>query len=110
MDDSNLIPISTHSASGWTELLIFLGIILLVALALFFWAFAIRTRKNRIRKHRRHHRHKQGFRDQLKKAVEEIREHKHRRHERHPLNPTLAESGGLPPRRDPDQPPPTPLP
>jgi hypothetical protein len=32
------------------------------------------------------------------------RRHRHRR----PLNPTLAESGGLPPRRDPNQPPPGP--
>jgi len=32
------------------------------------------------------------------------RRHKHRRS----LNPTLAQTGGLPPRRDPNQPPPRP--
>jgi hypothetical protein len=32
---------------------------------------------------------------------------RHRRHRR-PANPTLAETGGLPPRRDPNQPPPGP--
>ena len=33
------------------------------------------------------------------------RKHKHHRDKR-PLNPTLAETGGLPPKRDPDEPPP----
>jgi hypothetical protein len=32
--------------------------------------------------------------------------HKHRHHR--PLNPTLAQTGGLPPLRDPNQPPPGP--
>jgi hypothetical protein len=32
------------------------------------------------------------------------RRHRHRR----PVNPTLAQTGGLPPRRDPNQPPPGP--
>ena len=35
------------------------------------------------------------------------RKRKRRRHHRH-TNPTLAETGGLPPMRDPDQPPPGP--
>jgi hypothetical protein len=34
------------------------------------------------------------------------RKRRHHNHEKHPLNPTLAETGGLPPKRDPDQPPP----
>lgn len=34
------------------------------------------------------------------------RKRKHRHHRTH--NPTLAQSGGLPPRRDPNQPPPGP--
>jgi uncharacterized iron-regulated membrane protein len=35
------------------------------------------------------------------------RRRKKRRHHRH-TNPTLAQTGGLPPKRDPDQPPPGP--
>ena len=34
------------------------------------------------------------------------RKRRHHNHEKRPLNPTLAETGGLPPKRDPDQPPP----
>ena len=34
------------------------------------------------------------------------RKRKHRHHR--PLNPTLAQTGGLPPKRDPNQPPPGP--
>jgi hypothetical protein len=33
------------------------------------------------------------------------RRHKPQHREKRPLNPTLAETGGLPPRREPDEPP-----
>lgn len=109
--DPDLIPVSARFTPGWVNFFIFLGAITVVALLIFYWAFAIRKRKNRIRKYRRHHHHQPGIREQFKKAVEEIRQHRNRRrHEHRPLNPTLAQTGGLPPRREPDEPPPAPPP
>ena len=108
--DTDLVPLPTHTTSGWAEFFIYLGAIMVVALAIFYWAFAIRKRKNRIRKYRRHHHHRPGVREQFKKAMEEIRQQQGRHREHRRLNPTLAETGGLPPRREPDQPPPPPPP
>ena len=40
----------------------------------------------------------------LRKTAKRRRKHRHGRHHRK-LNPTLAQTGGLPPLREPDQPP-----
>jgi hypothetical protein len=45
----------------------------------------------------------------LRVAKNQKVKHKHRKHRHHrPLNPTLAQTGGLPPKRDPNTPPPGP--
>jgi hypothetical protein len=45
----------------------------------------------------------------LKVAKANKSKRKHRKHRHHrPTNPTLAQIGGLPPKRDPNQPPPGP--
>jgi hypothetical protein len=63
----------------WQDFFIMLGAIVLAALAAAVCAFFFR------KKHRRHHRR--------------------RRRERRSLNPTLAQTGGLPPVRQPQNPP-----
>ena len=108
MDEiETLLPSHSHLPAGLLDFLIVLGVILLVALIAVFWAFAIRKRKNRIRKH--HHHHRKGIREQFQKNAgdikELIRERRHgHRHENRPLNPTLAQTGGLPPLRESDKP------
>jgi heme/copper-type cytochrome/quinol oxidase subunit 2 len=63
----------------WLNFLIMTLAIVLVAIGCLIWFLVFR--KKRKRKHRPHS------------------------HEKRQLNPTLAECGGLPPKRDPDQPP-----
>ena len=63
----------------WLNFLAVAGCMLLGAFGVLIWY--VFFRKKRKRKYRHHHR------------------------EKHPLNPTLAETGGLPPKRDPDEPP-----
>jgi hypothetical protein len=64
----------------WLNFLIMAGALLLAALGSFIWYVAFRKKRKRKRKHGR-----SG--------------------EKRPLNPTLAETGGLPPKRDPNLPP-----
>jgi len=62
------------TSSSRTEALIMFGAIILVSSAAFFIVVLLSQRRKRRKRHRRHH-------DQL------------------PLNPTLAQTGGLPPAR-----------
>jgi len=115
MDDiDTLLTTPVHMAAGLVDFLIVIGVILLVVLVVFYWAYAVRKRKNRIRKYRHHH-HRKGIREQLQKNAGEIKElirqRRHGRHREHrSLNPTLAQTGGLPPLREADEPPPPPPP
>jgi len=100
----------------WVDIMIVLGVILAVALAVFFWAVIFRKEgKTRHKHHHHHHHHRTSYREQFKIGVGGIKElfrrHRHRRHRHHrQINPTLAETGGLPPLREPDKPPPPPPP
>ncbi len=101
MDDS-VMPASTHFDPMWVEIFIVLGAMLLVGLGTFFWAAFIRRPKKRRRKYSGHHK---GHGERLKTGAEGIMNlvEKRRRSHRHmhrPRNPTLAETGGLPPRRE----------
>ncbi|MEI9866038.1 MAG: hypothetical protein WDN00_16095 [Limisphaerales bacterium] len=62
----------------WANFLAMAGVILLVAVGSLIWFLAFRTKRKRKRRH--HHR------------------------ERRPLNPTLDQTSGLPPRREPNPP------
>jgi hypothetical protein len=101
MDDS-LAPI--HLDTEWVEIFILLGAILLVVVGLFIWAVYIRKTKKRKRKYRE----PQGnYRERLEESATGIKTYlqksrRHRRRERHQSNPILSETGGLPPRRPPD--------
>jgi FtsZ-interacting cell division protein ZipA len=92
------------------DLLIVVGAVVLVALIAFFWVLSFR--KDEKHRHKHHHRHhRKSYREQFQKTTsgikERIREHRRRRHrEHHPINPTLAQTGGLPPIRKADKPPP----
>jgi len=93
--------------------LIVLGAILLVVLALLAWALFFRKNARRpgIRSHR--HRRRTGRREEFQKGAagikELIQQHQRRRQREHrPVNPTLAETGGLPPIREKEPPPPSP--
>jgi hypothetical protein len=78
----NPLPAVGHLSPEWVDFFIVFGAIGLVVLIIFFWALFIRKSGKRKRK-------------------------KHRRH-RHQLNPTLAETGGLPPAHEEEKPSPPP--
>jgi len=92
----------------WVDFLIMLGAIVLVTLAALLWALSLHKSGKRQRKH---HHHRKSHREQFQKGAGDIKElvrqrrgGRHRGH-RH-TNPTLAETGGLPPLREAEQPPP----
>jgi hypothetical protein len=107
----DLYPKGTFLDPGTKEGLIVLGATCVVALAVMAWAALY------VRKRRRHGRHAHGHRGQsvgaeALEAVQsspgngEVHHHRRRRKRRRdhrPRNPTLAETGGLPPVR-PDDP------
>ena len=104
-------PMSRTTKEGF----IIVGAILFVSLLVGIWAFLSRTRRRRDAR-RQERRHRRSMFQNARKGVAEIkqlvREHKHRRRRHRPRNPTLAETGGLPPpRRDgtPSPPPAQPL-
>lgn len=81
--------------------LIVIGAIFSVITLVFIWAAFIRKRRRR-RKH--HHRHHRSFAKTAAEGVSEIRRQvqerqRRRRTRQRQRNPTLAETGGLPPAR-----------
>jgi len=109
------LPPAGQLSPAWVDFFIVLGVILLVTLGLMFWALVFST-KARHRRHRhRHHHHRENYREKFRKNAADIKEliQPHRHHHRHkhrPTNPTLAETGGLPPIREQEKPPLPPLP
>jgi len=111
----NILAVASWWTSAWFDYLVVPGVVVLIAAAIFFWAVFIRKKKS---PNRRHRHHRPSYREQFKKNANEIRQlvqprqRKHREHR--PLNPTLAQTGGLPPVREeeksPDQTPPPPQP
>jgi hypothetical protein len=74
----NTLPPVGPMTGMWVDFFIMVGVFALVATGALIWAFYFRKRR---RKHRHKHRHK---------------------HDRHSINPTLAQTGGLPPPRPPE--------
>jgi hypothetical protein len=97
------------------DLLIMLGAIMLVALIVFFCVLIFGKEGRRRRKQRRHHHQREGYREQFQKNVSDIKHlvlqhpRRHRREHR-TINPTLAQTGGLPPIHEHDKRPPPPPP
>ena len=100
----DFLGMQKHVNGGFTETLILIGALLLAVVVGTIWAI-IYSQKRKSRHHHHHHHHS---------SEESLSEQKGRRkrrwrrskYPRRPLNPTLAETGGLPPMRDPDSPPP----
>lgn len=94
------------------ERLVVLGSLLAVALAVALLALMLHGRRRRRPRHR-HHRHHRSAADAAPEgeSVESKgflrRRRRRRRREHRRLNPTLAETGGLPPIRPDEPPPPT---
>jgi hypothetical protein len=94
-------------ASNLRDWFLLVGILLGVSLVagIIFIAYYSRSR----RRHRHSHHHSHQSDTDLSEPRQKRRKHRHRRssssHERYPANPTLAETGGLPPPRPDDQPP-----
>jgi hypothetical protein len=93
---------------GMRDALILLGALLLVVIATLVWAAFIRREKRRHRHHHHasHHRPIQaGAAGVPAETKHEFRKRRRRRRREHrPRNPTLAETGGLPPIREPEPP------
>jgi hypothetical protein len=114
--DGSLLALAS-SGPGASSFLIVLGVLLLVSLAVFIWAAFFR--KYPRRRHSHHHWKYPKPPDQTvqEAEAEKARPHgsrfrfwrRHRRpHKKRLLNPTLAETGGLPPARASEsEPPPT---
>jgi FtsZ-interacting cell division protein ZipA len=102
-----------HLDPATKEWLIILGAVALVALLALIWAVFLRKpHRRRHSHHHHHHRHHHSDESSELQASNEAQapapQEKHRRRRRHrhhrSLNPTLAETGGLPPIR-PEEPP-----
>ena len=94
------------SNPAFRERLIIFGAIGLVTLLLLVWAAFVRSRRRRRHSHHHHHRHAQrpaelpaALQNEDVPAPSEKRRRRHSRHRHRPRNPTLAETGGLPPIR-----------
>jgi len=88
--------------------MLIMGVIFLLLILLLFWARYLRKRS------RHHSNPRVSYRviEGVGAGSEAGSHHHHRRHRRHrrnhrPRNPTLSETGGLPPPRPEDQPPPS---
>jgi FtsZ-interacting cell division protein ZipA len=87
------------------EWLIIFGAIGLVTLLVLGWAAFLRKRHRHRHSHHHRHRHSSEPTEADASVPPEKRRRRRRSHHRHrPLNPTLAETGGLPPIR-PEEPP-----
>jgi len=102
-DDDN--PVSLWSGPGSTAKEIVLVVVVMSAVVFLVFAWAAFWRKPRHRKHS-YHRHPDADlpRREKKKSRMFRRHRRHHRKDDRPLNPTLAQIGGLPPQRR-DQPP-----
>jgi FtsZ-interacting cell division protein ZipA len=110
--NTDTISIATRIPPESVDVLIVLGAIVLVALIVFFCVLLFR--KDEKHRHKHHHRHhRKSYRERIHKTTsgikELIRQHRRRSHREHrPINPTLAQTGGLPPLRRETKPPPPP--
>jgi ABC-type transport system involved in cytochrome bd biosynthesis fused ATPase/permease subunit len=113
--DEGTLPPTGQLSPAWVDFFIVLGVILAVSLALVIWAliFSTKARRRRHRhRHHHHHHHQENYREKIRKNAAGLKEliqphhhHHHHRHEHRPTNPTLAETGGLPPLRGQEKPP-----
>ena len=102
--DLNEMTLSWHKLSGSTrDGLVVAGALLAVTLIVTTWAVFIRKRKRRASRHADDYK-RAPIESSSSAAGSKGRKWRRRRREHRPRNPTLAETGGLPPVRPPDQP------
>lgn len=111
LDETDQLLLKNLAHSGSTQAEIIFGSIAAVTVLLFLFVYVFRKRILRRRKHRHHHRPAPNDAAATTADAETKPKRKWRRLRRHhrPINPTLAETHGLPPLREegntPTQPP-----
>jgi FtsZ-interacting cell division protein ZipA len=108
VDPPDLVNKGTYISATTREWIIIFGAITLVTLVVVGWAVFVRKRKDdkEHRHHKHHHHHQQQPPQESESAPGEEggshrrRKWRRRRREHRPRNPTLAETGGLPPIRN----------
>jgi hypothetical protein len=100
----------TKPGSPGTEVLLVIGMALVLAVVFFIWAAYVRRPRRKHHSHRHHHHHSSDDEQHRKSSgvaslfgAKRRRRRTHRRERQ--VNPTLAQVGGLPPRRDEQRPP-----
>jgi FtsZ-interacting cell division protein ZipA len=97
------LPLPGPASPAMRETFIVIGAVLLVAVGLLLWAsVAYKRRRRRSSSHRQHHEQKSAGKASADSAETRQTSHsrrRRRRREHRPRNPTLAETGGLPPVR-----------
>jgi FtsZ-interacting cell division protein ZipA len=105
--NSDQLPPMTPLSPGFFDFLIVLGAIALVTLIVLAWLILFRKKSKRRHKHHSHTSdHERLETDSREGKIRVRKSYRHRRREHRPMNPTLAQTGGLPPVRS--QQPPTP--
>jgi len=114
-DPDDPMPVAGRMTPATFSVLVLLGVLLVVVVLVVIWAVYIRKRRRRDASSRRH-RHRHHRRHSARRAAaafteikEYIQQKQRRRRGHRPRNPTLAQTGGLPPLR-PDEPPAVPPP
>ncbi len=104
LEENQQVLIKKIGLSSVTQLTIIFAALSVVIGLSFLFVFVFRKRL--FRKRRRHHHYHSSAPDAAEEAQSKRKRWRRPRREHRPLNPTLAQTGGLPPVRDPDQPPP----
>ena len=115
------LPGTPEISTGWKTMsyaargaFIVLGVAVLITIVAFIWAAFFRKKRKRRHSYERWHHQKKQAQESSEESSNHEKHHRRHRHRRHhrdrQLNPTLAETGGLPPIRDPqpENPPPAP--
>lgn len=111
--DGDMFSFWAKSGTAWGQILIMIGVFLILAMVFFAWAALWRS-KPRNKRHSfaledgglpQRHKRRSGLSKLL--FPRKRRRHKRKHSRERPVNPTLSQVGGLPPRRDDQQPPPS---
>jgi hypothetical protein len=106
LDENDRLLLKNLGRTGSSQMVIIFGSIGVIAVLAFLFVFIFRNRLLRRRKRHRHHHHHRSVPGASEEAQPKRRRWRRPRREHRPLNPTLAQTHGLPPVRNPEQPPP----
>lgn len=105
LDEKDQLLLKNIGHTGASQMTIILGSLGAVIILVFLFVYLFR--KQLLRKHKRHHHHHRSLETATAEEPRSKRKKWRRlRREHRPLNPTLAQTHGLPPVRSPDQAPP----